>query len=76
MAATTEGNRKIAAGLKVRWGVDKKGKSKFHQRMGAKGGMAVKESYFSMLKRTDPEKLKQIASKGAKASHETDTDQT
>lgn len=76
MAATPEGNRKIAAGLKEKFGVDKRGKSKFHKRIGTKGAES-KESYFATLKRTDPEKLRQIATKGAKASHvETQPDQT
>ncbi len=65
--ATTEGNRKIARNLKRKYGTDAKGRSKFHKAVGHLGGVA-KESYFAKLQREDPEKLLEIAHRGARNS--------
>lgn len=63
MAATPAGNRKIARQLKEKYGVDDKGKSLFHARIGSRGGKKS-SGYFLDLAMADPELLAKIARKG------------
>lgn len=70
MPATAEGNRKIAAKLKEKYGTDAQGRSVFHATVGSKGGENSPGGYFKVLQETDPERLKQIASLGGKAKKE------
>lgn len=65
MAGTVEGNRKVAAKLKEKHGIDKHGRSLFHATIGSMGGEnSHGGGYFKRLKDEDPEKLKEIASRG------------
>jgi general stress protein YciG len=64
--ATAEGNRKIAAQLKKKYGVDEHGRSIFHAIIGSLGGENSGAGYFKTLESEDPDKLKKIATKGGK----------
>ncbi len=61
------GARKAAQTIRAQHGVGPDGKSRFHQQIGKSGGGHNKEGYFSRLKREDPAKLTEIATKAGKA---------
>lgn len=63
MAATPAGNRKIAAKLRERYGVDSDGKSKFHTVIGAQGGLTGK-NFFRELAADNPQRMTELSRKG------------
>lgn len=65
MAGTQKGNKKVAAKLKDKYGIDAEGRSLFHTTIGSIGGEnSHGGGYFKRLKVEDPERLAEIASLG------------
>ena len=70
MSQTKAGAVKWRATIRDRYGVDENGKSILHKIIGHQGGISTggKNDHFSFLQLNDPERLKEITSKGGKIS--------